>query len=58
MLRISEHPAALGNDREGMCLTFQATKAIRDKYVLSRLAWDLGLMDKLLAELRKYPPQV
>lgn len=56
-LHISEQPAALGNDREGLCLTFQATKDIRDKYVLSRLAWDLGLMDEMLAELRKYPPQ-
>ena len=28
-------------------LTFQATKDIRDKYVLSRLAWDLGIMDEL-----------
>lgn len=58
VLRISEQPAALGSDREGMCLTFQATKDIRDKYVLSRLAWDLGLMDEMLAELRKYPPLV
>ena len=28
-------------------VTFQATKDIRDKYVLSRLAWDLGVMDEL-----------
>ena len=27
--------------------TFQATKDIRDKYVLSRLAWDLGVMDEM-----------
>ena len=26
-------------------LTFQATKDIRDKYVLSRLYWDLGLFE-------------
>ena len=32
-------------------LTFQATKDIRDKYVLSRLAWDLGVMDELCALL-------
>ena len=28
--------------------TFVATKDIRDKYVLSRLAWDLGAIDQLL----------
>ncbi len=27
--------------------TFRATKDIRDKYVLSRLAWDLGVLDEL-----------
>lgn len=28
--------------------SFQATKDIRDKYVLSRLAWDLGVLDELI----------
>lgn len=28
--------------------TFSASRDIRDKYVLSRLAWDLGVMDELL----------
>ncbi len=28
-------------------LYFKATKDIRDKYVLSRLAWDLGILDEL-----------
>ena len=27
---------------------FRATKDIRDKYVLSRLAWDLGIEEELL----------
>ena len=36
-------PEAFGVDRETLKLTFQATRDIRDKYVLSRLAWDLGL---------------
>lgn len=27
--------------------TFKATKDIRDKYVLSRLAWDQGVLDEL-----------
>lgn len=30
---------------------FMATKDIRDKYVLSRLAWDLGIMDELCEAL-------
>lgn len=37
----------LGVDSEIAKLTFAATKDIRDKYVLSRLAWDLGIMDEL-----------
>ena len=28
-------------------MSFKATKDIRDKYVLSRLAWDLGVLDEL-----------
>ena len=27
--------------------TFRVTKDIRDKYVLSRLAWDLGILEEL-----------
>jgi predicted dehydrogenase len=34
-----------------MKLTFEATKDIRDKYVLSRLAWDLGVLDELEEKL-------
>lgn len=37
----------LGVDSNTARLTFQATKDIRDKYVLSRLAWDLGVIDEL-----------
>ena len=29
-------------------MIFRATKDIRDKYVLSRLAWDLGVLDTLV----------
>jgi len=29
-------------------IIFKATKDIRDKYVLSRLAWDLGILDEIL----------
>ena len=31
--------------------TFRATKDIRDKYVLSRLGWDLGVLEELCALL-------
>ena len=41
---IAEEPAM---DQETLRLTFLATKDIRDKYVLSRLAWDLGICDEL-----------
>ena len=44
---ISEDLNTLGVDRECAKLTFKATKDIRDKYVLSRLAWDLGILDEL-----------
>ena len=31
---------------------FMATKDIRDKYVLSRLAWDLGILEELAETLK------
>ena len=37
----------LGIDKETAVLSFLATKDIRDKYVLSRLAWDLGICREL-----------
>ena len=37
----------IGVDRETARQTFRATKDIRDKYVLSRLAWDLGILEDL-----------
>jgi glycerol-1-phosphate dehydrogenase [NAD(P)+] len=37
----------LGVDPASVVTTFQATKDIRDKYVLSRLAWDLGVLEDL-----------
>ena len=43
--------SVIGVDTAGARLTFQATKDIRDKYVLSRLAWDLGVLDELCAQL-------
>ena len=48
---ISPDIAQLDLTSDDAKLTFQATKDIRDKYVLSRLAWDLGVMDELCALL-------
>ena len=46
-VNIPTDPAAFGIDRETARQTFRATKDIRDKYVLSRLAWDLGILEEL-----------
>ena len=43
--------AALDVDPATARQTFRATKDIRDKYVLSRLAWDLGVLEELCALL-------
>ena len=42
---------AIGVDAQCARLTFLATKDIRDKYVLSRLAWDLGILEELTQQL-------
>lgn len=39
-------PAELGHSDDEVCNTFMATKDIRDKYISSRLLWDLGLLDE------------
>ena len=39
--------AEIGIDESIVPFTFKATKDIRDKYVVSRLAWDLGVIDEL-----------
>ena len=44
---ISKDLNTIDVDAECAKLTFKATKDIRDKYVLSRLAWDLGILDEL-----------
>ena len=43
--------SAIGVDTECARTTFKATKDIRDKYVLSRLAWDLGILDELTRQI-------
>lgn len=40
--------SALGTDDGLLPLVFAATKDIRDKYVLSRLCWDLGILNDIL----------
>ena len=37
----------IGLDSADLPLTFAATKDIRDKYVLSRLCWDLGVIEEV-----------
>ena len=44
---ISRDLKTIGVDRQCAQFTFKATKDIRDKYVLSRLAWDLGILEEL-----------
>ena len=48
---ISKDLNTIGVDAECAKLTFKATKDIRDKYVLSRIAWDLGILDELAEKL-------
>lgn len=51
VIGVSTDLSTIGVDRECVKLTFKATKDIRDKYVLSRLAWDLGILDELAEKL-------
>ncbi len=48
---ISTDLNTLGVDANCARITFRATKDIRDKYVLSRLAWDLGILDELVCQI-------
>ena len=51
VIGISEDLSTIGVDAQCAKLTFMATKDIRDKYVLSRLAWDLGILEELAEKL-------
>ncbi len=42
----------IGISSDILPMTFKATKDIRDKYVLSRLAWDLGMLDELAKNIK------
>ena len=48
---ISRDLGTIGVDPECAKMTIRATKDIRDKYVLSRLAWDLGILEDLCETL-------
>ena len=47
MVGMPKSPEEINIDSAIVPMTFAATKDIRDKYVLSRLAWDLGVLDEL-----------
>lgn len=42
----------VGVDTVILPMTFKASKDIRDKYVLSRLCWDLGIIDEISEKLK------
>lgn len=51
LLETIEAPKTLeeiGNDSAMIPMIFKCTKDIRDKYVLSRLCWDLGLLEEIV----------
>jgi len=50
-IKCPKSPGEIGIDNGIVPMTFKATKDIRDKYVLSRLAYDLGVIDTLANDL-------
>ena len=46
--KLPKKPSEIGIDDNIIFDTVKATKDIRDKYVLSRLSWDLGIDNQLL----------
>ncbi len=47
-IEASKSLSEIGIDETELPMIFRATKDIRDKYVLSRLAWDLGIIDDII----------
>ena len=41
----------IGTEETMLDVVFRATKDIRNKYVLSRLLWDLGLLDEFSGKI-------
>ncbi len=50
-IQCPKRPSAIGIDEAATPTVFKATKDIRDKYVLPRLLWDLGLLDEFASSL-------
>lgn len=50
-LGLPKTPEEIGIDAEILPKTFCFTKDIRDKYVLSRLCWDLGIIDEITKDI-------
>ena len=50
-IKCPKTPDEIGIDNSLIPMTFKATKDIRDKYVLSRLAYDLGVIDTVASDL-------
>lgn len=46
-IKAPKSAAEIGMDENIIPMTFAATKDIRDKYVVSRLCWDLGIIDEM-----------
>ena len=43
----------IGMEKSILPMTLMATKDIRDKYILARLLWDLGILDEVAEEIAK-----
>ena len=41
----------IGQNADILPMTFMAAKDIRDKYVLPRLAWDIGIIEELISDI-------
>ena len=52
MIGAPKEAQEIGIARSLLPMSFKATKDIRDKYVLSRLCWDLGVLDELADSLK------
>lgn len=46
-------PSDIGVDEKMVADCFEMTKDIRDKYILARLVWDIGVIDEFKDELKK-----
>ncbi len=47
LIKVPKTAGEIGIDEAILPMTFRTSKDIRDKYVLSRLAWDLGVLEEI-----------